>query len=59
MTINVVERTDDAVKIENALISVSDKRGLESLIPTLIAANPDIRLFFDRGNLSTDPGNSG
>ena len=33
MSINVVERVDDLVKVQNILVSVSDKGGLEQFIP--------------------------
>jgi phosphoribosylaminoimidazolecarboxamide formyltransferase / IMP cyclohydrolase len=39
---NVVETIDDQVKINTLLVSVSDKTGLETLIPGMIAVNPDL-----------------
>jgi phosphoribosylaminoimidazolecarboxamide formyltransferase/IMP cyclohydrolase len=45
MSINVVERVDDLVKVQNILVSVSDKGGLEQFIPELVEINPEIRIF--------------
>ncbi len=39
---NIVDKIDDAVKIETILASVSDKSGLETFIPDLLKINPDI-----------------
>jgi len=36
MSINIVERIDDRVKVNNVLISVSDKKGLDAFIPQLV-----------------------
>ena len=41
---NIVERVDDRVRIRHALVSVSDKTGLDVLIPGLIDANPDVQI---------------
>ena len=49
MTVNVVRDIDDAVKIGTVLLSVSDKQGLEDLVPGLIEVNPDVRLFSTGG----------
>lgn len=46
---NIVERVDDWVRIRNALVSVSDKAGLDVLIPGLIAANPDVQIYSTGG----------
>lgn len=46
--VNYVERADDRVVIRRVLVSVSDKRGLEELIPGLLAINPDI-VFYSTG----------
>ncbi|MFO7742725.1 MAG: hypothetical protein R6X31_10485 [Anaerolineae bacterium] len=46
---NIVERVDDRVKIERALVSVSDKSGLDVLIPGLIEANPTVRFYSTGG----------
>jgi phosphoribosylaminoimidazolecarboxamide formyltransferase/IMP cyclohydrolase len=52
MTINVVERIDDAVKIRHVLVSVSDKRGLDAFVPELVRLNPDLRIFSTGGTFS-------
>ncbi|MFO7665121.1 MAG: hypothetical protein R6V76_00700 [Desulfobacterales bacterium] len=49
MSINVVERIDDNVKVNNVLVSVSDKKGLNAFIPQLVAINPGIRIFSTGG----------
>lgn len=49
MAVNCVERIDDGVPVRNVLVSVSDKAGLDHLIPALIKINPDVRLFSTGG----------
>jgi len=49
MGINFVEKIDDLVKVQTVLISVSDKTGLETLIPELLKINPDIRILSTGG----------
>ena len=49
MTINIVTKIDDAVKVNHVLVSVSDKSGLEVFIPQLIEANPDVKIFSTGG----------
>lgn len=49
MSINIVERVDDLVKVQNILVSVSDKGGLDRLIPELVRINPQIRIFSTGG----------
>jgi phosphoribosylaminoimidazolecarboxamide formyltransferase / IMP cyclohydrolase len=49
MSMNVVGRIDDQVKISHVLISVSDKQKLETFIPGLKTANPDIKFFSTGG----------
>lgn len=49
MSINTVEKIDDLVKVKHALVSVSDKSGLEEFIPRLIDVNPEIRFFSTGG----------
>ncbi len=49
MGINVVDRVDDRVKVQNILVSVSDKSGLEQFIPQLVEMNPQIRIFSTGG----------
>ncbi len=49
MALNIVERIDDAVKIEHVLASVSDKSGLEQLVPGLVDANPAVKIYSTGG----------
>ncbi|MCU0590445.1 MAG: hypothetical protein MUC57_03115 [Desulfobacterales bacterium] len=52
MTINVVERIDASVEVRQVLISVSDKRGLDELVPELVGINPGLRIFSTGGTFS-------
>jgi len=52
MSMNVVETIDNQVKVNHVLISVSDKQGLESLVPRLLEMNPDIRIFSTGGTFN-------
>jgi len=49
MSINVVSQIDERVKVRHVLMSVSDKRGLETLVPGLAALNPQIKIFSTGG----------
>ncbi|MEJ2040750.1 MAG: hypothetical protein P8X55_17735, partial [Desulfosarcinaceae bacterium] len=49
MTLNIVDRIDDAVKVNHVLISVSDKTGLETFVPRLREINPAVRIFSTGG----------
>ncbi len=49
MGINMVERIDDFVKVRHVLVSVSDKKGLDSFIPQLLKMNPEIKIFSTGG----------
>ncbi len=49
MSINVVNRTDDLVKVQHVLVSVSDKSGLDTFIPGLLDIAPQIRFFSTGG----------
>jgi phosphoribosylaminoimidazolecarboxamide formyltransferase/IMP cyclohydrolase len=49
MSINIVDRIDDLVKVQNVLVSVSDKNGLDRFIPDLVEINPEIRIFSTGG----------
>jgi phosphoribosylaminoimidazolecarboxamide formyltransferase/IMP cyclohydrolase len=49
MSINVVEKIDDWVSVRHLLVSVSDKSGLEHLIPQLVEINPEVRIFSTGG----------
>jgi phosphoribosylaminoimidazolecarboxamide formyltransferase/IMP cyclohydrolase len=47
--VNIVSQVDDWVKIERVLVSVSDKSGLEALIPGLVALNSEIHFYSTGG----------
>ncbi|MFO7989171.1 MAG: hypothetical protein R6U16_06765 [Desulfotignum sp.] len=49
MTKNVVEQVDDRVKVNTLLVSVSDKTGLETLIPGMVAVNPELVILSTGG----------
>ena len=49
MALNIVEKIDDSVKIDRVLASVSDKRGLDALVPALVDVNPDITIYSTGG----------
>lgn len=49
MSINIVERVDELVKVQNILVSVSDKSGLDRFIPDLVRINPQIQIFSTGG----------
>lgn len=49
MSMNIVEHIDDLVPVRHVLISVSDKSGLEMLVPGLREINPEIRFFSTGG----------
>ncbi len=50
--IRPVEKVDDLVQVKTAVISVSDKNGLEFLVPALMAACPGIRIISSGGTYS-------
>lgn len=52
MAINVVERIDNQVNVNHMLISVSDKSGLETFVPRLLAINPGVRIFSTGGTFA-------
>ena len=52
MALNLVEKIDNAVKVNHVLASVSDKTGLETFIPGLVAANPDVMIYSTGGTYS-------
>jgi len=49
---NIVERIDDAVKVNNILVSVSDKTGLDRLIPALVEVNPGVNIYSTGGTFN-------
>ncbi len=49
MALNIVEKIDDRVALRHVLMSVSDKSGLEELVPGLIAASPEVKIYSTGG----------
>jgi phosphoribosylaminoimidazolecarboxamide formyltransferase / IMP cyclohydrolase len=49
MALNIVRDIDGDVEVRNVLISVSDKQGLDQLVPGLLAAGPHVRIFSTGG----------
>jgi len=49
MSINVVAKIDDLVKVKHVLASVFDKTGLQAFIPELLRINPEIKIFSTGG----------
>ncbi|MEI6211804.1 MAG: hypothetical protein WCR06_09290 [bacterium] len=52
MSLNIVREIDDRVPVRHVLASVSDKTGLETLIPGLIAACPDVKIYSTGGTFT-------
>ncbi len=52
MSMNIVEKIDELVKIQHVLVSVSDKRGLDAFIPQLVEINPKIKIFSTGGTFN-------
>ena len=53
MAVNIVQQADNWVSIDRVLVSVSDKTGLEMLIPGLIGISPGIRFYATGGTHKT------
>jgi len=49
MALNIVSRIDGPVAIRHVLMSVSDKTGLDTLVPGLVAACPGVKIFSTGG----------
>ena len=54
MSMNIVEKIDELVKIQHVLVSVSDKRGLDTFIPQLVEINPQIKIFSTGGTFNAN-----
>ncbi len=50
MPVNIVREIDDWVPIRRVLVSVSDKAGLEQLIPILVEINPAVQFYSTGGS---------
>jgi phosphoribosylaminoimidazolecarboxamide formyltransferase/IMP cyclohydrolase len=49
---NIVDRIDNLVGVRHMLVSVSDKSGLDTFVPELVALNPDLKIFSTGGTFS-------
>ncbi len=49
MALNLVTEIDGSVPVRNVLMSVSDKTGLETFVPGLVAACPDVKIYSTGG----------
>lgn len=49
MSINVVEKIDNLIRVRHVLVSVSDKTGLEKFIPRLVQIRPDVKIYSTGG----------
>jgi len=49
MALNIVSKIDDAVAIRSVLMSVSDKSGLDLLVPGLIQSCPEVKIYSTGG----------
>ena len=49
MALNLVRDIDGRVTVRHVLMSVSDKSGLDSFVPGLVAACPDVKLYSTGG----------
>lgn len=52
MSLNIVNRIDQDIKIERVLISLSDKSGLEDFVKSLLKINSDIVFYSTGGTYS-------
>ncbi len=52
MALNIVEKIDGAVPVKHVLLSVSDKSGLDTFVPALLAACPDVKLYSTGGTFT-------
>lgn len=52
MGLNIVQKIDDRVPVRHVLMSVSDKSGLEELVPGLMEVNPDLRIYSTGGTFA-------
>ncbi|MEJ2166921.1 MAG: hypothetical protein P8X90_15435 [Desulfobacterales bacterium] len=49
MAMNIVDKIDHLVPLRRVLVSVSDKSGLDTFIPELLAVNSDLKIFSTGG----------
>ena len=53
MAVNIVSKIDDAVVVRNAIMSVSNKRGLKMLAPGLLKLCPGLKIYSTGGTYNT------
>ena len=49
MAVNIVRDIDDWVRVQQVLISVTDKTGLDVLVPGLVSGHENLKLFSTGG----------
>lgn len=49
MSLNIVTKTDDRVPVKHVLMSVSDKTGLETFVPSLVKTCPGVKIYSTGG----------
>ena len=52
MAMNIVDKIDHLAAVRHVLMSVSDKSGLDTFVPDLMAVNPDLKIFSTGGTYS-------
>ena len=52
MAMNIVDKIDHLVTLRHMLMSVSDKSGLDTFVPALMAVNPDLKIFSTGGTFA-------
>ena len=52
MALNIVRKIDGRVKVQNVLLSVSDKTGLEGFVRGLVAACPGVKIYSTGGTFA-------
>jgi phosphoribosylaminoimidazolecarboxamide formyltransferase/IMP cyclohydrolase len=52
MAMNIVDKIDHLVAVRHVLMSVSDKSGLDTFVPELMAVNPNLKIFSTGGTFA-------
>jgi len=52
MSLNIVTQCDDRVAVRNVLVSVSDKQGLDTFIPALVAHCAGVKIYSTGGSFA-------
>jgi phosphoribosylaminoimidazolecarboxamide formyltransferase / IMP cyclohydrolase len=53
MALNIVSTIDQRISVKHVLLSVSDKTGLDTFVPALLAACPEVKLLSTGGTYTT------